>query len=66
MLKPRAATKGVMSKRRKIELVIAKKMDPSGDRKKRTVAAINAMGWRKLEIASLGPPPFPPPPGGRL
>lgn len=54
----------MISKRRKIEFVMAKKIEPSGDRKKRTVAAIPNMGVKKLWIASLGP--CPPPPGGRL
>jgi hypothetical protein len=42
-----------------------KKIDPSGDKKKRTVAAIVAMGVKKLVSESLGPPP-PPPLRGRL
>jgi hypothetical protein len=57
--------KGVRIKKRTMEFVIAKKIDPSGDKKKRTVAAIVAMGVKKLVSESLGPPP-PPPLRGRL
>lgn len=55
---------GVRITKRTMEFVMAKKMEPKGDRKNRTVAAIVRMGVARLAIlSSLSPPP---PPGGRL
>lgn len=46
-----------------MEFVIAKKIDPRGERKKRTVAVMVRSGVTMLLMASFGSG-FPPPPGG--
>jgi hypothetical protein len=61
------AKNGSRNNKRTMEFVIAKKMEPSGERKNRTVAVMVRIGVMTLLMASLGPGfPPPPPPGGRL
>lgn len=59
------AKNGSKNNKRKMEFVIAKNMEPSGERKNRTVPMMVRIGVITLLIASLGSG-FPPPPGGRL
>jgi len=60
------ATNGNRTRSKTMEFVIAKKMDPRGERKKRTVAAMVRSGVTMLLNASFGSGLLPPPPGGRL
>lgn len=56
------ARNGNRMRSKTMEFVIAKKMDPRGERKKRTVAVMVRSGVTMLLMASFGS--FPPPPGG--